>query len=130
VTGEKPDSSPATLAWAVRLLYVEAAGMVVLSAYLVYLDLTARTESVSVAVALTVLSAIGAAFVWFVGRALGRRQSGARGPALVVQLMVIASGGFFLQTGTAWMGGLLLAFGALVGLLIVLPSSTRALGVD
>jgi hypothetical protein len=44
--------------------------------------------------------------------------------------MIIASGGFLLQVGPAWIGLLLIALGALVGLLIVLPSSTRALGVD
>jgi hypothetical protein len=83
-----------------------------------------------IAIALTVLAALGAASVYVVARALARRSAGARGPAIVVQLMIIASGGFFLQTGPAWAGLLLMALGAVVGLLIVLPSSTRALGVD
>jgi Zn-dependent membrane protease YugP len=65
-----------------------------------------------------------------VARSLGRRRSGARGPAVVVQLMVIAAGGFLVQTGPLWLGLVLMALGLLVGLLIVLPSSTRALGVD
>jgi hypothetical protein len=43
---------------------------------------------------------------------------------------VIATGGFLLQAGPAWLGGVLLAAGVLVGVLIVLPASTRALGVD
>jgi hypothetical protein len=128
---EKPDSVvPATLLWAVRLLYAETAGLVVLTAYLIVLDLTAEAGSLPVAIALTVLAAIGAVFVWFVARALGRRAAGARGPAIVVQLMTIASGGFLLQTGPAWLGGPLMALGVLVGMLIVLPPSTRALGVD
>jgi hypothetical protein len=126
VTGEKS----ATLLWAVRLLFAEAAGLVVLTAYLVVLDLTQHAESVPVAIALTVFAALGAASVYLVARALGRRSAGARGPAIVVQLMIIATGGFFLQTGPPWAGVLLMALGALVGLLIVLPSSTRALGVD
>jgi hypothetical protein len=130
VTSEKPDTLPATLAWAVRLLHVQAAGLAVLTAYLIVLDLTGKPTSVPVAIGLTVFAAIGAAFVWFVARALGRRASGARGPALVVQLMVIASGGFLLNTGPRWAGGLLMAMGVLVGALIVVPSSTRALGVD
>jgi hypothetical protein len=130
VTSEKPDTFPATLAWAVRLLHLQAAGLVVLTAYLIFLDLTGKPASVPVAIALTVFAAIGAAFVWFVGRALGRRASGARGPALVVQLMAIASGGLLLNTGPRWAGGLLMAMGVLVGALIVVPPSTRALGVD
>lgn len=120
----------ATLLWAVRLLFAEAAGLAVLTAYLLVLDLTAHAESVTLAIALTVFAAVGVVFVYLVARALGRRAAGARGPAIVVQLMVIASGGFLLQTGPAWGGLVLIALGALVGLLIVLPSSTRALGVD
>jgi hypothetical protein len=126
VTREKS----ATLLWAVRLLFAEAAGLAVLTAYLLVLDLTAHAGSVPIAIALTVLAALGAASVYVVARALARRSAGARGPAIVVQLMIIASGGFFLQTGPAWAGLLLMALGAVVGLLIVLPSSTRALGVD
>ena len=120
----------ATLRWAVRLLLGEAAGLAVLTAYLLVLDLTGQAGSVPLAIALTVMAAIGVAFVYLVARALGRRAAAARGPAIVVQLMIIASGGFLLQTGPAWAGLVLIALGALVGLLIVLPSSTRALGVD
>jgi hypothetical protein len=131
VTSDKSSGpAPATLAWAVRLLYLESAGLAVLTGYLIVLDLTADAESVPVAIALTVLAAVGAVFAWFVARALGRRAAGARGPAVVIQLMVIASGGFLVQTGVAWLGGPLLVLGALTGLLIVLPASTRALGVD
>jgi hypothetical protein len=129
VSDEPPGVAPATLVWAVRLLSLEAAGLAVLTAYLIVLDLTADAESVPVAIALTVLAAVGAVFVWFVARALSRRAAGARGPAIVVQLMLIASGGFLLQTGPAWLGGPLMALGVLAGLLIVLPPSTRALGV-
>jgi hypothetical protein len=120
----------ATLLWAVRLLFAEAAGLAVLTAFLMVLDLTGQAESVTLAIALTVAAAIGVVFIYLVARALGRRMAGARGPAIVVQLMIIASGGFLLQTGPAWAGLVLMALGALVGLLIVLPSSTRALGVD
>ena len=120
----------ATLRWAIRLLFAEAAGLAVLTAYLLFLDLTAHAGSVALATALTVLTAIGVVYLYVVGRALARRSAGARGPAIVAQLMIIASGGFLLQTGPAWAGVLLIALGAVVGLLIVLPSSTRALGVD
>jgi hypothetical protein len=122
--------SPATLVWAVRLLFAEAVALVVLTAYLVVLDFTADAGSIAVAVALTAFAAIGAAVVVLVARALARRSSHARGPAIVVQLFVIASGGFLLQTGTAWIGALMMAFGVGVGVLCVLPPTTRALGLD
>jgi hypothetical protein len=121
---------PATLAWAVRLIVLEAAGLAALTAWLLYLDLTSGTISVAVAVALTVMTALGAAVVALVARALARAARGARGPTIVVQLFVIAGGGFLLQTGPAWLGLLLMALGVAVGLLTVLPPSTRALGLD
>ena len=135
VTGENdptvpPTHNPATLAWAVRLLYLECGGLAALTAYLVVLDLTGGALHVAMAAALTVLAALAAVSVFFVARGLGRRARGARGPAIVVQLFTIAAGGFLLQTGPAWLGLVLMALGLVVGLLIVLPASTRALGID
>jgi hypothetical protein len=128
VTRKEP--TPATLLWAVRLLMLQAAGLAVLTAYLVVRLMTTENVQVGVAAALIVLAVLGAVAVAVVARSLRRRVAGARGPAIVVQLFVIASGGFLLQTGPRWLGLVLMAVGLLVGLLIVLPSSTRALGVD
>jgi hypothetical protein len=126
-----PDhAAPATLAWAVRLLSLEAIGLAALTGYLIYLDLTAHETRVVVAVALTVFTALGAVVVAIVARALARLARGARGPAVVVQLFVIASGGFLLQTGPLWLGLVLMALGLAIGVLVVLPPSTRALGLD
>jgi hypothetical protein len=122
--------SPATLVWAVRLLLAEAVALVVLTAYLMVLDFTADLSSLAVAVALTGFTAVGAFAVFLIARALGRRSGHARGPAIVVQLFVIAAGGFLLQTDSAWIGAPMMAFGVAVGLLCVLPPTTRALGLD
>jgi hypothetical protein len=122
--------SPATLVWAVRLLFAEAVALVVLAGYLLVLDFTGDLTSLTVAIALTGFVVVAAVAVVLVARALARRSSHARGPAIVVQLLVIASGGFVLQTGTAWIGALLMAFGVGVGLLCVVPPTTRALGLD
>ena len=131
MAGEESDNAtPASLLWAVRLLLLQAAGLAALAVYLIVRSLTAENVHAGVAVALIVLAVLGAAAIVVVARALSRRVGGARGPAIVVQLFVIATGGFLLQTGPLWMGLLLMALGVLVGLLIVLPASTRALGVD
>ena len=122
--------SPATLVWAVRLLFAEAVALAVLAAYLLVLDFTADAGSIAVAAALTGFAVLAAVAVVFIARALARRSTHARGPAIVVQLFVIASGGFLLQTGTAWIGVLLMVIGVGVGLLCVLPPTTRALGLD
>jgi hypothetical protein len=131
VTGEKVRAGdPATLVWAVRLLYLQSAGLAGLTGWLVFLDLTSDTLHVGMAVALTVLAALGAASVFVVARGLGRRAAGARGPAVVVQLFVIASGGFLIQVDPLVPGLGLVLLGVVTGTLIVLPPSTRALGVD
>ncbi len=131
VTGEESDSAtPASLTWAVRLLLLQAAGLAALTIYLVIRLITADEVLVGPAVGLILMAAVGAAAVVVVARSLGRLRPGARGPAILVQLLLIASGGFLLQTGPAWLGGPLMALGVLAGLLIVLPASTRALGVD
>ena len=134
MTAEKREKSvvdnPATLVWAVRLLYLQCAGLAGLTVWLVILTVTSTLDAVGVAVALIVLAALGAASVFLVARALGRRALHARGPAIVVQLFVIAAGGFLVQVHPLWLGVALLVFGVLVGVLVVLPPTTRALGVD
>ena len=134
MTAEKGEKSvvdnPATLVWAVRLLYLECAGLVALTIWLVYQTLTSTLDEVGVAIALIVLAALGAASVFLVARALGRRAVHARGPAIVVQLFVLAAGGFLVQVHPLWLGLILLAFGVLTGILVVVPPTTRALGVD
>jgi hypothetical protein len=134
VTAAKGEKSvvdnPATLVWAVRLLYLQCAGLVALTIWLVILTVTSKLDAVGVAVALIVLAALGAASVLLVARALSRRAVHARGPAIVVQLFVIAAGGFLVQVHPLWAGLVLLVWGALAGVLVVVPPTTRALGVD
>jgi hypothetical protein len=115
----------------VRLLIAESAGLALLTVYLIVLILTAPAgSSVPVAIVLTVMAALGSTVVAVIGRALARKARGARGPAVVVQLFIIATGGFLLQIGPIWLGLVLMVLGAVVGLLVVLPASTRALGLD
>jgi hypothetical protein len=134
VTAEKGAKAvvdnPATLVWAVRLLYLQCAGLAGLTVWLMIVTVTSTLDAVAVAIALIVLAAVGAVSVFFVARALGRRAVHARGPAIVVQLFVIAAGGFLVQVHPLWLGLVLLAWGVLTGVLVVLPPTTRALGVD
>ena len=129
VTGAESDI-PGTLTWAIRLLYGQAAGLAVLTAYLVVELVTTDDVRLGVALSLIVFAALGVAVIVAVARALGRRARGARGPAIVVQLFVIASGGFLVQTSPAWAGWLLILWALAIGVLIIMPASTRALGAD
>ena len=130
MTGEKPQTRAATLDWGVRLLYLQSAGLAVLTAYLIVLDLTSGAVNVAVAASLTVMAALAAAAVFLVARALGRRSVRARGPAVVVQLFLLATGGFLLQVGPRAAGVAMLVLAVVTGVLILIPPSSRALGVD
>jgi len=134
VTAENGEKSvvdnPATLVWALRLLYLECAGLIALTIWLLVLTVTSKLDAVGVAIALIVFAALGAGSVFLVARALGRRAVHARGPAIVIQLFVLAAGGFLIQVHPVWLGVILLVLGVLTGVLVVLPPTTRALGVD
>lgn len=131
MTGEKPAAAGVpTLDWGVRLLYLEGVGLALLTAYLLVLDLTRENVVVAIAASLTVMAAIAAAAILFVARALGRRSVRARGPAVVVQLFVLATGGFLVQYGTLWAGIGMLVLGTVTAVLVLVPPSSRALGVD
>ncbi|WP_231956793.1 MULTISPECIES: hypothetical protein [unclassified Actinoplanes] len=131
MNAEKPvTTAAASLEWGVRLLYLQCAGLAGLTAYLIVLDLTRTGADVGVAAALTVLAALAAVAVFLVARALGRRRVRARGPAVVVQLFLLATGGFLVQVGPLWLGVVLLVVAAVTAVLVLLPASSRALGVD
>ncbi|WP_203824338.1 hypothetical protein [Actinoplanes palleronii] len=131
MTGENSvTAATAPLDWGVRLLYLQFAGLAALTAYLLVLDLTGVFANFGVAASLTVMAALAAAAVFLVARALGRRQVRARGPAVVVQLFLLATGGFLLQVGPVWLGVVALVLAAVTAVLVLLPASSRALGVD
>jgi hypothetical protein len=120
----------ASLEWGVRLLYLQSAGLAALTVYLIVLIVIRDDFMIAVAASLTVMAALAAVAVLAIARALGRRAVRARGPAVVVQLFLLATGGFLIQYGTLWMGVAALILGALTATLILVPPSSRALGVD
>ncbi|MEH0843864.1 hypothetical protein V6U81_15875 [Micromonospora sp. CPCC 205711] len=120
---------PDTLRWAVRLLRGEAVALALLAAWLVWADLTAaRTDLVS-ALFVTGFAVAGAVALWALGGALARRRSGARAPAIVLQLMLLPVGWYMVQGGMGWLGVPLMLLGVGVCALLVSPPTTRALGV-
>jgi hypothetical protein len=123
------DPAPPTLRAAVWLLFAEAAGLVALTAYLGYSDLTDDANDIASALLLTVFAALGALALFFLGRTLARGRAGARGPAIVVQLMLLPVGYYMTQGGLGWLGIPLIALALLVCGLLLAPASSKALGV-
>ncbi|MFC4021630.1 hypothetical protein ACFOW4_27355 [Micromonospora sp. GCM10011542] len=122
------DPIPVTLRWAVRLLWAEAVAVGLIAAWLVWADLTATTTDLPSALLVTAFALGAAAALWALGRALLRRQAGARAPAIVLQLMLLPIGWFMIQGGLGWLGVPLIALGLGVSWLLVSPPTTRALG--
>ncbi len=108
---------------------MQAAALAALTTYLIVLDLT-DAHDLGVAISLTVLALLGCLAIFFVARVLGRHSARARGPAVVIQLFLIATGGFLLSVGPRWLGGLMMAVAAGTALLCLLPATTRALGLS
>ena len=119
---------PATLRWAIVLLGVQAVGWVGLVAVLIYADVRSTSTSTAGATGLTVFVVLVAAlfglFVW----ALSGRRAWARGPAIVLELLLLPTGYSLLVSGLAIIGiPVLLLAGATVALLLA-PATRAALG--
>ncbi|MGC4817472.1 hypothetical protein [Micromonospora sp. MH99] len=121
---------PVTLRWAVRLLWAEAVAVGLIAVWLVWADLTATTTDLASALLVTAFAVGAAVALWALGRALLRRQAGARAPAIVLQLMLLPIGWFMIQAGLGWLGVPLMALGLGVGWLLVSPPTTKALGFE
>lgn len=119
------DGLPSTLRWAIWLLLAEGAGLVGLAAFLVY-DAVARTsQSATSSVALIIFTLLMAAFLGGLGYALTRLHRWARGPALVLQLLLLPIAYSVLTNGIALLGVVLIVIG-LAGVVTLLAPATRA----
>ncbi|NES28724.1 hypothetical protein GCE86_20805 [Micromonospora terminaliae] len=121
---------PGTLRWAVLLLRAEAVALGLVAVWLIWSDLTARTTHLTSALLVTAFAIGGAAALWALGAALGRRRSGARAPAIVLQLMLLPIGYYMIQGGLGWLGVPLMVLGLGVAGLLVSTPTNRALGFD
>ena len=123
------ESVPAPLRAAVVLIAAEAAAVAVVAAILAYEDLTGTATSLATAVAVTAFAAACAVGLAALARALGRRRGGARGITIVLQLMLLAIAYYAVKGGQAWLGVPIGMVAVAVCGLLVLPSTTEALGL-
>ncbi len=120
---------PATLKWAVGLLYAEAAALLVIAALLIGASLFGDPLSPGAAVTEGVIAIALAALLGALARALVRRQSWARGPSVVLQLMLLPIGYFMVGGGLAYVGVPVLLIGLAGAGLLIAPASREALGI-
>jgi hypothetical protein len=121
---------PGALRVAIGLLAAQAVAVALLVAFLLYKDLTAEVVVVRDAVIVTGFTAIMAILLGLFAWALARRRGWARGPAVVLELMLLPIGWFMTTGGLAWLGVPVLLIGLLGAGLLVAPATRQALGVE
>lgn len=116
--------------WAVRVLYAEAVATGFVTLALIWLALAADNVSASSAIATVAFAALCAAILAGLATALARRKSLARGPAIVVQMLLVVIGGYMIAGGLAWLGVPVLVVGLFGSGLLLAPSTRATLGLD
>jgi hypothetical protein len=126
--GPTPQPSQATLVWAVRLLAAEAAALFLLVIFLAYEGLTATAGSAPGALAVTLYAALMAALMGGLGWMLWRRRAWARGPAIVLQLLLVPIG-YTMVSGRLWLGLVVMAVGLCGAGTLLAPATRASLGM-
>lgn len=120
-------SLPWTMRWAVGLLFVEAAALGGLAAFLGYKDLTAT--NLRGALAFTIFVLLVAVVLALLGVNLVRRHRLARGPTIAFQLLLLPTGYYMITGGLAWLGLPVIAVALGIAGLLIAPASRDALGI-
>jgi hypothetical protein len=126
---EENPSAPTTLRWAVRLMVVEAAALAVVTVWLIYELATTTATSVRGAVLVTVYAGLMASLFGLLGWALHHRRAWARGPAIVLEMLLIPIGYYMTTGGLAWLGLPVMAFGLFGAGMLLAPSTRTTLGL-
>jgi hypothetical protein len=124
------EPTPATLTWAVRLLFAQVVGLFAVTVFLVYLDATAHATAAESAASITGFSVLMTVALGFVSYSLARRRRWARAPAIVIELLLVAIAYAMLRGGgLLWVGLVLLVLGLVGAGLLLAPGTRRALGL-
>jgi hypothetical protein len=121
---------PATLRWAIWLLYAEALAVAVVTGLLVYAALTQKAATTGTAVTVVLFMAGLAALLALLGALLARRKGAARAPAIVLELLFLPIGYYVVEGGVPWLGAPLMAVGLVCSALLFAPATRQALGIQ
>jgi hypothetical protein len=125
-----PSPAPqATLVWAVRLLVAESVALVGLVIFLAYEGLSSGADNVRVALGVTVFAAFLAALFGGLARALSHRRGWARGPAIVLELLLLPIGYSIFGGGLWWLGLVVMVVGLSGAVTLLAPATRAALGL-
>jgi hypothetical protein len=121
---EPPERAPASLRTALLLLVAESVLLGLITVFLVFADINGQSASAMTAIGTTVFAALVTGLLGLLAWSLFRRRAWARGPAIVLQLLLIPIGVTMLTGGVPVVGVLTIAIG-LVGAGSLLAPTTR-----
>ena len=111
------------------MLVAESAGLLAVAGFLVYAEISAPAQSALSASALTVATVLVAALLGLLARALTRRRAWARGPAIVLQGLLLPIGYTMATNGLPALGVPLIMIGLGGAGALLAPSTRAALGM-
>jgi hypothetical protein len=117
------------LKWAVGLLAVETLGVAAVTVFLVFEDLTGIASSPIRAWSISGFAAATTVLLVVLCWALLRRRSWARGPAIVLELLLLPIGYYLIRAGADWLGVPVLLLGIFGAGLLIAPATREALGI-
>jgi hypothetical protein len=118
-----------TLIGGVALLGLEAVGLLAVMALLIYADMTAPSVGVSSAVGITAFAGLFAVLLAALAWALWRRRAWARGPAIVLELLMLPIGYSMISSGLVWLGIPVMLLGLCGAGALLAPATRAALGL-
>jgi hypothetical protein len=121
---EPPERAPASLRTALLLLVAETLLLGLITVFLVYADINGQAASAMTAIGSTVFAALVTGLLGLLAWSLFRRRAWARGPAIVLQLLLVPIGVTMLTGGVPVVGVLTILIG-LVGAGSLLAPTTR-----
>ena len=119
-----------TLRSAVWLLAAEAVALVALCVYVAWQLGTSSSQSRGSGAATLAFAVLCAALVGWLARSLGAQRSWARGPAIVIEILLLPLGYYMIQGGAAWAGIPSMLAGLFGAGLLLAPSTRASLGID
>lgn len=129
----EPDASrrlPATLVIAVALLGAEGIALLVLGVVIGVESVAGNPTDATASLIEAVFGVAVGALLVLLGYWLVRGHRAARGPAVVLELMLLPVGYYMIQAGVVWAGVLAIALGLAVCGLLIAPATRQSLGID
>jgi hypothetical protein len=125
------DPLSVTLRGAVALVFLQVLGLVTLLAMVLYVTLWEDPGGVlaQVVLPLEILALALAVTLALLAWQLARRRAWARAPVVVLELLFLPIGYYFIQGGLAWVGIPVIFVAAGCVCLLIAPASRAALGI-